>query len=160
MDIKHRRAPRRRRKKTETKRKTKTFGFKMGKFHMELVTVVVLGIVAVCLGDKDPTLSLRPPGSSSPVFSSSIDSIPVSSASSNQQSVYSKRPSTVHSTASASASLGSSSVTQDQSGSGGRHNNPWFSQGVGYEFNGVDSNSAGGSSVINVVKQCFFPFGL
>lgn len=105
----------------------------------------LLGFVALCVGDKDPSISLRPPASSGPVFSSSIDTIPVvNSASTNQQSVYIKRPSSAHSSASASASSSSSS-SNDQVASGGRNNNPWYTgggSGFGFDFNG-GSNSDG-----------------
>lgn len=116
-----------------------------------MLVVTLLGLVAVCVGDKDPSISLRPPASSGPVFSSSIDTIPVvNSASTNQQSVYLKRPSSVHSSASASTS---SSSSNDQIASGGRNNNPWYaggSSGFGFDFNGgpnSEGNSVGSSSV-------------
>lgn len=120
----------------------------MGKIRIGVV-VVLLQVIAVCLGDKDPTLSLRPPSASSPVFSSSIDSIPVLSSASSQQSVYSKRPNSLHSTVAASASSSSSS---DQSTSGGRNNSPWYTPGNTFTFDfpggsGSDLAAAGASSV-------------
>lgn len=115
------------------------------------VFLLASGVLVSGLTDgKDQQSILRPPqqASVSPVFSSSIESIPVV-ASSQQQSVYAKGPNVVHSTASASASASG----HGNDPSGGRNNHQWYgsSQGSGFNFdynNGAsDSGSAAASTV-------------
>jgi len=117
----------------------------MANAKTKFVVGVVLGIasvLAVCAGDKDISSSLHRSPSSSPVFSSSIDSIPVQSvASTNQQNLY-KSPGLIHSSASASASAsGGHNIDQGRNQGG-------YSQSVGLNY---DLGGGSDSSYVSVL---------
>ncbi|CAL8110806.1 unnamed protein product [Orchesella dallaii] len=115
------------------------------------VLIGIASVLACCAGDKD---LLRVPSASSPVFSSSIDSIPLQSgASNNQQSLY-KNPNLIHSSASASASA-NHNVDQGRNQGGYSPSQGGYapSQG-GYELGGSSDTSYHSSSNL----QNFIPY--